>query len=69
MNANGKAPHILACKVVEFACPRKAYGIISPSGTETRGGEKTNWAYARNMDPVLSNFHLLPLGYYLVIFK
>ena len=40
MNANGKAPHSLACKVVKFACPRKAHGIISPSGTETRVGGK-----------------------------
>lgn len=32
-------------------------------------GKKTNWAYARKMDPVLSNFRLSPLGYYLVIFN
>ena len=69
MNANGKAPRILACKAVKFACPQKAHGIISPTGTEIRGGKKTNWAYARKMDPVLSNFCLSPLGYYLVIFN
>ena len=36
---------------------------------ELKMGRGTNWAYARKMDPVLNNFCLSPLGYYLVIFN
>ena len=63
-------PHVfLLVKQLNLLALRRHMALFHLLELKSEGGKKTNWAYARKMDPVLSNFCLSPLGYYLVIFN
>lgn len=52
-DANGENPH--ACNIPKFVHFEEVHRIIW--GTETRGKEKGDLAYARKMDTALSSLH------------